>query len=147
MSTTTPPTAAPLAFGALAGRATVDPGSPDGARVLLVSTYELGHQPLGVAAPAAALRAAGHEVRTLDLSVETPAPGLLRDVDLVAISVPMHTAARIGLEFARAARAAAPSATIACYGLYASPLHAQLVGPDRADLVVGGEYEDGLTAL
>ena len=33
-------------------------------RVLLVSTYELGHQPLHLASPAAALRRAGHEVRT-----------------------------------------------------------------------------------
>ena len=39
-------------------------------RVLLVSTYELGHQPLHVSSPAAALRKAGHEVRCLDLSVE-----------------------------------------------------------------------------
>ncbi len=39
-------------------------------RVLLVSTYELGHQPLHVTSPAAALRNAGHEVRCLDLLVE-----------------------------------------------------------------------------
>ena len=39
-------------------------------RVLLISTYELGHQPLHVASPAAALRRAGHEVRCLDLTVE-----------------------------------------------------------------------------
>ncbi len=39
-------------------------------RVLLISTYELGHQPLHVASPAAALRRAGHEVRCLDLSVQ-----------------------------------------------------------------------------
>ena len=39
-------------------------------RVLLVSTYELGHQPLNLAAPAAGLATAGHEVRTLDTSVE-----------------------------------------------------------------------------
>src|SRR5215207_9543947 len=38
-------------------------------RVLLVSTYELGHQPLHVASPAAALRKAGHEVRCLELPV------------------------------------------------------------------------------
>ena len=31
-------------------------------RVLLVSTYELGHQPLGLARPAASLSAAGHDV-------------------------------------------------------------------------------------
>ena len=39
-------------------------------RVLLISTYELGHQPLHVASPAAALRRVGHDVRCLDLSVE-----------------------------------------------------------------------------
>ena len=131
----------------LPGRVSVPATAPGGARVLLVSTYELGHQPIGLAAPAAALRAAGHEVRTLDVAVDTATPAVLRDVDLVAISVPMHTAARIGLEFARAARAAAPHVTIACYGMYASPLHAELTGPDRADLVIGGEYEGGLLAL
>jgi radical SAM superfamily enzyme YgiQ (UPF0313 family) len=136
-----------LTLTPLPGRASIPATAPDGVRVLLVSTYELGHQPIGLAAPAAALRAAGHEVRTLDLAVDTATPGVLRDVDLVAISIPMHTAARIGLEFARAVRAAAPGITIACYGMYASPLHAELTGPDRADLVIGGEYEGGLLAL
>ena len=136
-----------LAFGTLPGRAVLPATRGDGARVLLVSTYELGHQPLGLAAPAAALRAAGHEVRTLDLAIDVPLPTVLRDVDLVAISIPMHTAARIGLAFAQAVRAAAPGITVACYGMYASPLHAQLVGPDRAHLVIGGEYETGLVAL
>ena len=36
-------------------------------KVLLVSTYELGHQPLAVAGPAGRLRARGHDVRCLDL--------------------------------------------------------------------------------
>ncbi len=139
--------AMPLEFGALPGHGSVPATSTSGARVLLVSTYELGHQPIGLASPAAALRAAGHEVRTLDLAVDTATPGVLRDIDLVAISIPMHTAARIGLEFARAVRVAAPHVTIACYGMYASPLHAQLTGPNRADLVIGGEYEGGLLAL
>ncbi|MFA7250189.1 MAG: CUAEP/CCAEP-tail radical SAM protein [Dehalococcoidia bacterium] len=136
-----------LDLGPLPGRPSVPATAAGGARVLLVSTYELGHQPIGLAAPAASLRAAGHEVRTLDLAVDVATPGLLRDVDLVAISVPMHTAARIGVEFARAVRAAAPHIAIACYGMYASPLAAQLTGPDRADLVIGGEYEGGLVAL
>ena len=136
-----------LDFGPLPGRMSVPATAAGGARVLLVSTYELGHQPIGLAAPAAALRAAGHEVRTLDVAVDIATPGVLRDIDLVAISVPMHTAARIGIEFARAVRLAAPHITIACYGMYASPLRAQLTGPDRADLVIGGEYEVGLLAL
>ncbi len=39
-------------------------------RVLLISTYELGHQPFGLAEPIAWLRRAGHDVRALDLAVE-----------------------------------------------------------------------------
>ena len=36
-------------------------------RVLLISTYELGRQPFGLASPAAWLRAEGHEVTVADL--------------------------------------------------------------------------------
>jgi len=39
-------------------------------RVLLVSTYELGNQPLGLAKAAAALLAADHEVRCVDGAVD-----------------------------------------------------------------------------
>ena len=43
--------------------------------VLLVSTYELGRQPLHVASPAAALLRAGHDVRALDLAVDDKVSG------------------------------------------------------------------------
>ncbi|TAK74257.1 MAG: radical SAM protein, partial [Dehalococcoidia bacterium] len=134
----------PLTFGTLPGRAHL-PAPEGGARVLLISTYELGHQPLGLAAAAAALRAAGHDVRTLDVAVEPLPAAAIRDVDLVAISVPMHTAARIGLQVAEAIREAGIEARIACFGLYASPLAGQL--GRRGIEVIGGEYEAGLVAL
>ena len=38
--------------------------------VTLLSCYELGRQPLGIAFPAAHLRAAGFDVECLDLAVE-----------------------------------------------------------------------------
>ena len=66
-------------------------------RVLLISTYELGHQPLHVASPAAALRRAGHEVRCLDLSVQPWDAGALQWTQAVGFSVPMHTAMRLAL--------------------------------------------------
>jgi radical SAM superfamily enzyme YgiQ (UPF0313 family) len=69
-----------------------------GVTVLLVSTYELGHQPLALASPAAALRRAGHDVRCLDLSVEMWDPELVAWADKVAFSVPMHTATRMAVE-------------------------------------------------
>ncbi len=117
----------------------------EGARVLLVSTYELGHQPLNLAAPAAVLRAAGHAVETLDLAVEEPQPFRFARADLVAISVPMHTAARLAVELARRVRQLNPAAHIACYGLYASPLDDGLAR--EVDSVIGGEYEPALLAL
>ena len=89
-------------------------------RVLLVSTYEQGHQPLGLAMPAAALRARGHEVRCLDLAVETPAPDHFTEAEFIGISIPMHTAARLGLALAERVRSIAPATPLAFYGLYAS---------------------------
>jgi hypothetical protein len=99
-------------------------------KVLLVSTYELGHSPTGVAGPAAALRARGHDVRTLDLAVVDWDPGLAEWADLVAISVPMHTAARLAHELAP--RIHRP---VACFGLYAGmcdDIGAALAGRDPA---------------
>lgn len=128
-------------------RAPRPPGAPSTLRILLVSTYELGHQPLGLAAPAAALRQAGHDVRTLDLAVESPERERFDDVDLVAISVPMHTAARVGIDLATRLRKRGLPLRIAFYGLYASPLYARLTRDGVADAVIGGEYEPGLVAF
>ena len=71
-------------------------------RVLLVSSYENGHQPLHVASPAAALLSAGHDVRCVDLAVEQWDPALVDWADRVAFSVPMHTAMRLALRAAHA---------------------------------------------
>src|SRR4051812_6864553 len=116
-------------------------------RLLLVSTYELGHQPLHLAAPAAALRAAGHEVRTLDTSVEPWTREPVDWADAVAFSVPMHTAMRLALRAAAAVRAARPDVSICLYGLYASVSRDLTLGPSGvADHVIAGEYEEGLVA-
>jgi radical SAM superfamily enzyme YgiQ (UPF0313 family) len=115
-------------------------------RVLLLSTYELGHQPLGLARPAADLTAAGHEVRCLDLSVDRLDETLVGWAELVGISVPMHTATRLGARLAERVRAINPGAHITFYGLYAS-LHADVLVGRLADSAIGGEYEGPLVAL
>jgi radical SAM superfamily enzyme YgiQ (UPF0313 family) len=110
-------------------------------RVLLVSTYELGHQPLHVASPAAALRAAGHEVRCADLAVER-----WRDVDWaerIAFSVPMHTAMRLAVRAAETVLAARPDVPICFYGLYAPVSRDRTLGR-IADRLIAGEYEPAL---
>jgi len=116
-------------------------------RSVLLSTYELGHQPLGLAAPAAALRAAGHDIACFDLALESFPQGAIEAADFVGISVPMHTAARLGVAVARRVRAVNPAAHIAFYGLYAASLADILTSSGIADSVLGGEFEPGLVAL
>jgi hypothetical protein len=114
-------------------------------RVLLVSTYELGHQPLHVAGPAAALRAADHDVRCLDTSVQPWDPGLVDWADAVGFSVPMHTAMRLATRAAAAVKEQRPELPVAFYGLYAPVNRDRTVGR-IADAVFAGTYEPGLAA-
>jgi radical SAM superfamily enzyme YgiQ (UPF0313 family) len=114
--------------------------------VLLVSTYELGHQPHGISLPAAFLSRAGFRPAALDLSVEALDPARVRAARLVAVSVPMHTALRLGLDAAARIRALNPGALLAFHGTYA-PLHADLLVSAGARAVLGGECEEELVAL
>jgi radical SAM superfamily enzyme YgiQ (UPF0313 family) len=114
-------------------------------RVLLVSTYELGHQPLHVASPAAALRAAGHEVRCLDTSVQQWDPAAAAWAEKVAFSVPMHTAMRLAMRAAAAVKRDDPGKPVCFYGLYA-PVSRDLTLGHLADRVIAGEYEPALVA-
>ena len=112
-------------------------------RVLLVSTYELGHQPLHVASPAAALRGAGHEVRCVDLSVEPWRPDDVAWAERLAFSVPMHTAMRLAVRAAETVRRARPELPICFYGLYAPVSRDRTLGR-VADRLIAGEYEPAL---
>lgn len=83
-------------------------------KLLLVATYELGHQPAALGAAATHLRAEGHEVRAVDVSVDPWDPDLVRWADEVAFSVPMHTATRLARDLA--SRVDKP---VRVFGLYA----------------------------
>lgn len=113
--------------------------------MLLVSTYELGRQPLHLASPAAALAANGVETIPLDLAVEEWDPSLLGMVDGVAFSVPMHTAMRLALSMARTIRELRPDLPIALYGLYAAVGSERALG-ELADALIVGEYEPDLVS-
>ena len=111
--------------------------------VLLISTYEQGRQPLGLAAPAAILRADGHDVRTLDLSVEPPDASLYEWADLIAISTPMHTAARLGTALARQLREQGHAAKLVFYGVGAAGLDGRtLTGDTDRQLLALARGED-----
>ena len=109
-------------------------------RVALISTYELGRQPIHLASPAARLRNHGHEVRTLDLAVEPWDDALVAWAEAVAFSTPMHTALRLATTAAGRIRARRSDLPLAVYGLYAA-----VSGTDGPfDRALAGEYEQQL---
>ena len=114
--------------------------------ILLVACYELGHQPLAVAWPAAFLERAGYRPALMDTSVEPVDEDKLTRARVIAVSVPMHTALRLGLEVAARARAVNPAAHVCFFGLYAT-LNAELLFASGVDSVIGGEAEAPLLAL
>src|SRR5689334_15765842 len=112
-------------------------------RVVLVSTYELGRQPFGLASPAAWLGTRGHEVVCVDLSVETLPVDIIQKAGLVAFYLPMHTATRLAVPVIERVRELNPRAHLCCYGLYA-PLNEAYLRKQRVGTILGGEFEAGL---
>jgi len=115
-------------------------------RVVLVSTYDLGRQPFGLASPAAWLREAGCEVRCCDLAVEPLDEDAVRSADLVAFHLPMHTATRLALGVIPRVRALNPGARLAAYGLYAAP-NAGVLRELGVSRLISGEFEAELTRV
>ena len=113
--------------------------------ILLISTYDLGRQPFGLASPAAWLRRAGHDVTAVDLSRDTLSPDHVARAVLVAFYLPMHTATRLALPVIDTIRRANPQASLCAYGLYA-PLNAELLRAHGVTHVLGPEAEADLVA-
>jgi radical SAM superfamily enzyme YgiQ (UPF0313 family) len=114
--------------------------------VLLVACYELGHQPLTVAWPAAFLEARGYSPAVMDLAVEPFDPEKVRRARFIAVSVPMHTALRLGVRVADRVRELNPHCHLAFYGLYAT-LNADYLRSRGVDSVLAGEVEQALAEL
>jgi radical SAM superfamily enzyme YgiQ (UPF0313 family) len=114
--------------------------------IIFVSCYELGHQPLGIAQPIGFLEQAGYSPVGLDIAVENFDESTVRRARFVGISVPMHTALRLGVRVAELIRAINPACHICFYGLYAS-INAEYLLQGLSDTVVGGEYEIPLVSL
>jgi radical SAM superfamily enzyme YgiQ (UPF0313 family) len=111
---------------------------------LLISTYELGRQPFGLASPAAWLRAAGWEVACVDISRDRLRREVIQRAELIGLHLPMHTATRLAGPVISAIKPINPSARLCAYGLYA-PLNAEWLRSLGVDAVFGGEFEEELT--
>jgi radical SAM superfamily enzyme YgiQ (UPF0313 family) len=143
-------------FGFLRQRAIISLRIPDCGRrdaftmrsmnIVLISTYELGRQPFGLASPAAWLREQGLRVTCLDLSRESLRESVVRAADLIAFYVPMHTATRLAVALLPVVRELNPRAHLCLYGLYA-PVNEKYLRRLGVGTILGGEFEEGLASL
>jgi radical SAM superfamily enzyme YgiQ (UPF0313 family) len=113
--------------------------------IVLISTYELGRQPFGLASPAAWLRKRGHQVVVLDLARQSLDDAAIRDAELIAIYLPMHTATRLAAQLIPELQKN-PGAHLCCYGLYA-PMNVEYLRALGVSTILGGEFEEGLVQL
>jgi hypothetical protein len=115
-------------------------------KAVLISTYELGHQPFGLASPAAWLREIAVDVTCIDTSRERLNEQAIRDAALIAFYVPMHTATRLATELLGEVSRINPNAHICFYGLYA-PVNEAWLRRLGVQTILGGEFEEGLAHL
>jgi radical SAM superfamily enzyme YgiQ (UPF0313 family) len=92
------------------------------------------------------LQQAGYAPVCVDTSLDDLLDQDICQARFVAISVPMHTAMRLGEQIARRIRQLNPAAHICLYGLYAL-LNADHLLQDTIDSAIGGEYEVPLCQL
>ena len=114
--------------------------------IVLISTYELGRQPFGLASPAAWLRGRGHRVTCFDLTREAFQDSAVVGAELVAFYVPMHTATRLAAGLIERVRGLNPHAQLCFYGLYA-PVNEDYLRGLGVATILGGEFEQGLADL
>jgi hypothetical protein len=115
-------------------------------KIALISTYELGRQPFGLASPAAWLRKRGHSVVCMDLARQALHEPEIKQANLIAIYLPMHTATRLAAQILPGLRAQNPGAHFCCYGLYA-PMNEAYLRSLGVSTILGGEFENGLVHL
>ncbi len=115
-------------------------------RITLISTYDLGHQPFGLASPAAWLEAAGAEVTCVDVAVRPFQPQTVQSANLIAFYLPMHTATRLAVPLIQRVQRINREAHICAYGLYA-PFNEGYLRQLGVHTILGGEFEQGLVDL
>ncbi|HET8911645.1 MAG TPA: CUAEP/CCAEP-tail radical SAM protein [Ktedonobacteraceae bacterium] len=115
-------------------------------KILLISCYELGHQPFQLASLLAMLQQAGYAPKAVDTTVDDLSDQDIKQASFIGISVPMHTALRLGHQIAQRIRTVNPAATICFYGLYAL-LNSEYLLQEQIDAAIGGEYEGPLLQL
>ena len=114
--------------------------------VLLISCYELGHRPIGLTRPLSALEAAGFSPDAIDIAVEPLDAEKVKHARFIGISVPMHTALRLGVHLLQRIREINPNVSICMYGLYAE-LNADYLLSHGVDSCISGDASIQLVGL
>lgn len=126
------------------------PAPTDGLRteggVLLLSTYELGHQPFSLALATALFRDAGYQPRAIDASLDAVPAEAIRRARLVVCWVPMLTALRLTLPLVATIRSLNPGVHLCATGLYAG-LNQEWLLEQGIDSIALGECEPLLVDL
>ena len=112
----------------------------------LVSTYEGGMQPLGIATAAAHLLDSRIEILAFDASLEGVDAVMLSGARLVAFSVPLFDAMAPAVKLATELRNLGWDRTIVFYGAYATLQHQLLLGK-YADGVILGDWEHAIVEI
>ncbi len=105
--------------------------------VLLLSTYELGHQPFSPALAMALLQEAGFRPVAIDASLDPVPADAIRRSGLVMCWVPMLTALRLAVPLLATIRDLNPSAHVCLTGLYAGLNQEWLLGLGASSIALG----------
>lgn len=125
---------------------TVSPMQASGA-ILLISCYELGHRPIGLTRPLDKFEDAGFLPNTIDIAVDPLDTDKVKHAKFIGISVPMHTALRLGVHLFPRIRDLNPDVVICMYGLYAE-LNADFLLSLGVDYCIGrGDVSEQLVEL
>jgi len=120
--------------------------STKGINVVLVSLYDLGHQPLSIASAAALLEDMECDVKIIDLTNFQSDTTPIINADLILLSVPMHTAARMAINLLPELKTINPNSHFSVFGLYA--LHLQDALDEKLiNSAISGEFESNLKKL
>ena len=114
--------------------------------LVLLSCYELGHRPHGLAMPMAFLSEAEIPAIAVDLAVESFPDAAIANASLVGISTPMHTALRLAIPVYERVRLLNPHARVVFYGHYAY-LNRDYLRSLGVDDILAGESEQALVEL
>ncbi|MBE7680095.1 arsinothricin biosynthesis radical SAM protein ArsL [Paenibacillus sp. P13VS] len=115
-------------------------------KVLLVSNFEGGYQPMTIATALTALLHGGFDVSVLDTYVEGIEEERFLNQELIAISIPLFDAVQAATELTHIIRKVNPKAHITYFGQHATINASRLAGK-YSDSCVCGEWERPLVHL